>query len=145
MIEDSHETTNALASIYHRNVHESMYATLAAIIAYIATNGHAIPIERNKISCPPMDVTETGPELPEPALNIIDISLKFLHTSTWNPPIAVLYNMLFFESVLDLGKRLAAESPPMSEKNSQTQSYSCNSIAVTLHLRVILPKMIVWG
>ena len=34
-----------------------------------------------------MGVTGTRLELPERALNIICISLKFLHTSVWNPPI----------------------------------------------------------
>ena len=35
-------------------------------------------------------MTGTWPELPERALNIICISLKFLHTFAWNPPIVRL-------------------------------------------------------
>ena len=34
-------------------------------------------------------MTGTRLELPERMLNIICISLKFLHTSVWNPPIHV--------------------------------------------------------
>ena len=50
---------------------------------------HTIPIERNTFDSHhvPMGVTGTWLELPESALNIICISLKFLHTSAWNPPI----------------------------------------------------------
>ena len=47
---------------------------------------HAIPIERNTFD----SVTGTCPELSEKALNIICISLKFLHTSAWNPPIVLV-------------------------------------------------------
>ena len=52
---------------------------------------HAIPIERIKYTrFPPTGVTGTWPELPERALNIICISLKFLHTSAWNPTILTI-------------------------------------------------------
>ena len=39
------------------------------------------------ICFPPMGVIGTWPELPERVLNIICISLNFLHTFAWNPPI----------------------------------------------------------
>ena len=37
-------------------------------------------------------MTGTWPELPERALNIICISLKLLHTFTWNPPYHIVGN-----------------------------------------------------
>ena len=49
---------------------------------------HAIPIECNTyIQFPPMGMTGNRTELLERVLNIICISLKFLHTSVWNLPI----------------------------------------------------------
>ena len=45
------------------------------------------------IRFPPMGVTLTWPELPERALNIIYISLKFLHTFARNPPIKPLIHI----------------------------------------------------
>ena len=42
-----------------------------------------------------MGVTGTWPELPERALNIVCISLKFLPMSAWNPPTIIRYLQKF--------------------------------------------------